>query len=200
MTTNYASATAIGLCVTVALFWIMETLIRLHPVVVREPTVRGTLTFTRLVEDRPLATTDPRQRFDELKEPIEPAPRPQSNAGSIVSLAVRPPAAASRPLRTIDTLNTAVPDGPLVSMVRVRAVYPPRAAEIGLEGYVIVQFDVSETGRATNVTVVESSHRLFEKAAIDAARKFRFRPRMVDGHPQPSYGVRNLFRFEMERG
>lgn len=200
MTSNYFSATAIGLFVTVALFWVMDTLIRLQPLVLQDPPHLGTLTFTRLIEERPVETVDPRQRFDELKEPVEPTPRLQSDPTSGESLAVRLTPTASRPMNKLDPIGAAVQDGPLVSMVRVGAMYPPRAAELGLEGHVVLQFDVTATGHVTNVTVVESSHRLFEKPAVDAIAKFRFRARVIDGQPQPTYGVRNLFRFEIDDG
>ena len=52
-------------------------------------------------------------------------------------------------------------------------------------------------GSVTAVRVVESSDRVFERAALDAAKRFRYKPRVVDGVPQPVSGVRYLFRFEM---
>ena len=71
---------------------------------------------------------------------------------------------------------------------------------VNLEGWVVVEFDVSGSGTVENVRVIESSHRVFERAAVRAAERFRYRPRVVDGVPQPTRGVRNRFRFEMERG
>ena len=62
-----------------------------------------------------------------------------------------------------------------------------------------MQFDVNPDGTVTNVTVVESSSKIFERAAIKAAQKFRFKARVVDGVPQPSYGLQNRFVFKMER-
>ena len=89
-------------------------------------------------------------------------------------------------------------DGPLVNMIRVKPVYPPPAARKGLEGYVIVQFDVLADGNVANVAVLESSNRVFEASAVRATKKFRFKPRVVDGVAMASTGIQNLFRFEME--
>ena len=86
------------------------------------------------------------------------------------------------------------------STVRVQPVYPVRAQTQGLEGHVLVQFDVMADGTVTNITVIESSHKVFERSAIEAAGRFRFKARVVDGVPQASYGLRNLFTFEMESG
>ena len=62
-----------------------------------------------------------------------------------------------------------------------------------------VRFDVNADGTVSNVTVMDSSSHVFERAAIKAARKFRFKARVVDGVPQPSYGLQNRFVFKMER-
>ena len=88
-------------------------------------------------------------------------------------------------------------DGPLMAIVRVRPVYPPIAEQRGLEGYVIVRFDVLPSGAVSNVSVVESSSSLFERAAITAAKGFRFKAQVVDGEPQMSTGVQYQFRFTM---
>ena len=89
-------------------------------------------------------------------------------------------------------------DGPLVALVRVEPTYPGAALQKGLEGYVLIKFDVTPQGMVTNVRVIESSHRVFESAARNAAKRFRFKPRVTDGIPQFTAGIQNLFRFEME--
>jgi len=83
-------------------------------------------------------------------------------------------------------------------MIKVQPSYPARAAQSGLEGYVIVQFDVRADGTVENAVVLESSNQVFERSALKAASRFRFKPRVVDGVALSTRGVRNLFRFEME--
>jgi protein TonB len=68
----------------------------------------------------------------------------------------------------------------------------------GIEGWVTVQFDVLPDGTVGNVTVIESSNRSFERSAIQAAGRFRFKARVVDGVPQTSTGVQYRFRFELD--
>jgi protein TonB len=89
-------------------------------------------------------------------------------------------------------------DGPLMVMVRVQPDYPLVAEQRGLEGCVVVRFDVTASGTVSNVAVVESSNAIFERAAIAAARNFRFKARVVDGVPLTSTGVQYQFRFELE--
>ena len=62
----------------------------------------------------------------------------------------------------------------------------------------LVQYDVTTEGQVVNVVVLESSDRIFEKAAITAAYRFKYKPKTVDGIPYESKGLRNLFRFLME--
>ncbi|NQV87389.1 MAG: energy transducer TonB, partial [Woeseiaceae bacterium] len=69
-----------------------------------------------------------------------------------------------------------ISDGPLVSLVRVSPVYPAKALANQTEGYVIVEFDVTDRGQVTNVVTVDSSNEVFNKAAIKAAERFKFKP------------------------
>jgi TonB family protein len=68
-------------------------------------------------------------------------------------------------------------------VVKVAPVYPARAAEIGLEGYVVVQYTVNTLGSTENVVVLESSSNLFDQSAVDSALKYKYRPRLVNGTP-----------------
>jgi periplasmic protein TonB len=60
--------------------------------------------------------------------------------------------------------------------------YPPAAARAGIEGTVILIIDVDPNGNVTNVSVEKSSrNRDLDRAAMDAARKWRFNPSVVNG-------------------
>ena len=83
-------------------------------------------------------------------------------------------------------------------MVRVQPVYPPAAAARELEGWVDVRFDVLANGQVVNVAVARSSNRIFHRAAVEAAQKFRFKAPVINGVPQPQSGVEYRFRFDME--
>lgn len=59
-------------------------------------------------------------------------------------------------------------------------VYPENARSIGVEGRVVVRYDVTTAGTVANAVVVESEPPgVFDAAALDAVRSWRFRP-MVD--------------------
>jgi protein TonB len=60
--------------------------------------------------------------------------------------------------------------------------YPPSAARAGIEGTVILIIDVDASGNVTNVSVEKSSrNRDLDRAAMEAARKWRFNPSVVNG-------------------
>ena len=60
--------------------------------------------------------------------------------------------------------------------------YPPSAARAGIEGTVILIIDVDPNGNVTNVSVEKSSrNRDLDRAAMDAARKWRFNPGQSGG-------------------
>ena len=89
-------------------------------------------------------------------------------------------------------------DGEYLPIVRVNPQYPARAAENGVEGYVLVMFTVTSEGTTDAVTVVESSHKMFERSAVKAAQKYRYKPRVVDGEPIAVTGVRVRIEFTLE--
>ena len=73
------------------------------------------------------------------------------------------------------------------------------ASSSGLEGHVVVRFDVTAMGTVVNAVVVDSSSSKFNRSALDAIKKFRFKPKVIDGVPQESLGLQRLFTYEMEK-
>jgi TonB family protein len=63
--------------------------------------------------------------------------------------------------------------------------YPPRAEREGVTGYVDLLFVVSESGFATQITVLKEEPQGygFAASAIEAARKLRFQPAMLQRIP-----------------
>lgn len=62
--------------------------------------------------------------------------------------------------------------------------YPNRAIDRSIEGWVKIEFTVTENGDTSNLKVVESSERFakqFSRAALTAVEQWRFKPRMIDG-------------------
>ena len=86
-------------------------------------------------------------------------------------------------------------DEPLLQIVKVAPVYPQRAAQSGIEGYVVVEYTVTEQGTVEDVSVVESSSSLFDNAAVESVRKYKYRPRVQNGQAVAVPGVRSRILF-----
>ena len=199
MIIRYASAVTSGIFMTLTLFYAMQSLIAMDPFDPVDTPKRVRLIFEPTIVDAPLVPTD-FTSYKKLFDPIEPPPpRPGPIEGGDKIVVGHPAAPAPAPGPSTLVRNF-MHDGPLVALVRVEPAYPARAAQQNLEGYVTVQFDVFANGTVGNITVVDSSHSIFERAAIRATQKFRFRARVVDGVALATRGVQNRFVFRMDRG
>lgn len=199
MMIRYGTAIFSGCAVTISLLWLMQSLISLSGPQDTTTRARHELGFGPLLQDEPVVPEDLSKKYEELKDPVDTAPqRPFNPDGNGQPGYFLDPPPAPRPGDFRDRFGVN-PDGPLVTIVRVQPVYPVRATELNLEGFVIVEFDVTTAGTVANIRIIESSHRIFEKPAINATLKFRYKPRVIDGVAQTSTGIRNVFRFEMER-
>jgi len=75
-------------------------------------------------------------------------------------------------------------DKELEPLVAEPPPYPQEAVSQGLSyGFVDVEFTVTQTGSTRDVRVVESSARVFENSAIEAATVLRYKPRLANGKP-----------------
>lgn len=91
-------------------------------------------------------------------------------------------------------------DGDYLPLVRVQPQYPRRAQERGIEGYAIVELTVAEDGSVPpeSILVIEAEPKgYFERAAIKAAQKFKYKPKVVNGKGQKVTGVRYRFSFNL---
>ena len=89
-------------------------------------------------------------------------------------------------------------DGEYLPIVKVAPVYPRRALKRGIEGYVIVEYTVTVTGKVENPVVVTSEPEgVFDKAAIKSASRYKYKPRVIDGRPVEVPGVRTRINFNI---
>jgi len=73
---------------------------------------------------------------------------------------------------------------PPAKLTDVSPVYPPIAASARVEGVVIIEATIDESGRVTQARVLRSIP-LLDQAAIDAVRQWTFAPTLVDGRAVP---------------
>ncbi|MCH8201779.1 MAG: TonB family protein [Proteobacteria bacterium] len=80
--------------------------------------------------------------------------------------------------------------------------YPLVAARESAEGYVLVEFTVTTSGRVEDIEVVESGGsrpKAFARNAVKAVKYFRYAPAMKDGKFVETQGVRNLISYIMAK-
>ncbi|HEC00928.1 MAG TPA: M56 family peptidase [Sphingomonadales bacterium] len=68
-------------------------------------------------------------------------------------------------------------DRNLLPISQTPPVYPQQAQELKLEGYVIVMFDIMADGTTANVTIRESSNKIFNEPSIITAKSLTYEPR-----------------------
>ncbi len=92
-------------------------------------------------------------------------------------------------------------DGDYMPLVIVQAQYPVRAQERAIEGYVTVELTVAPDGSVprSSIIVIDAEPKgYFEREAIKAAAKFKYKPKVVNGSAQMVTGVRYRFSFNLQ--
>ncbi|PIP80786.1 MAG: energy transducer TonB [Gammaproteobacteria bacterium CG22_combo_CG10-13_8_21_14_all_40_8] len=78
--------------------------------------------------------------------------------------------------------NDGMGDGDAIPTLLFNPQYPRQALMDGTEGFVRLKFIVQSDGSPRDVVIVNSNpKRLFDKSALRAIYKWKFRPRKVDG-------------------
>jgi len=94
------------------------------------------------------------------------------------------------------------PSGELVKVViksRPPFKYPRRAQRLGVEGFVVLAFDVNEQGDLVDLRVTDSKPRLvFDKAATQYIKKFKFQPASLGGSAVYASDITMRMPFRLE--
>ena len=73
-------------------------------------------------------------------------------------------------------------EGDIIPVVVIRPMYPREAAMTGTQGWVKVEFTITEAGTVKDPRVIDAKPpRLFNREAIRAILKWKFKPRVIDG-------------------
>ena len=73
-------------------------------------------------------------------------------------------------------------EGDIIPVVVIRPMYPREAAISGIQGWVRVEFTITEVGTVKDPRVIDAKPpRVFNREAIRAILKWKFKPRVVDG-------------------
>lgn len=194
---RFPIALAVGLALNAGMFYVLYSLTtRTFEIEVREAT---RIEFSRMRRDTEVAT-----RREEKVEREPPPPTP--DVPSISASAADVGGAVLSLAPTVDTSGamqglsiSAGSDRDVVPLVRINPDYPPRALSRGIEGWVQVQFTITETGSVTDAIVVDASPKgTFDDAAIKAILRWKYNPKVEGAVAVARKGVQTILRFQLE--
>lgn len=115
------------------------------------------------------------------RQPMSSVP-PQPDATSNSTTEVPAPAGTGNLAAELPQSGTG--GNPVVALLRVEPAYPRKAARNGDEGWVKLEFTITEQGTVVDPVVLDARpRRTFNRSAVAAIRQWRFKARVVDGKP-----------------
>jgi periplasmic protein TonB len=192
----------VGLSLIVCMFWLLHALISHSGAGASKVESLPTIDFVRLKKSFEVETRErkpPPQLPEKEKAPEIPTQHltvegPQGNTVNIGQMKVDKDVAKN----TGFALSAS--DGEYLPIVKVAPLYPESALSRGLEGYVLLEFTVTESGATANPVVIESKPEgVFDEAAKKAVLKFKYKPRVENGRPISVSGVRHVITFKLDK-
>lgn len=186
--------------ISFGLLWLMHALIAADPQGARAELGGTVIDFVRIEQESETETkrrTLPKKRIDQSRPPPLPdirAARSRPDLGDAKGGVVAIPAGE---LVAGPKVGAALSDMDAIPLVRIAPEYPARAAARGIGGWVLLEFTVTAAGATREVRVVDSDPpRTFDRVAIRAVERFKYRPKVVDGKPVEQHGVRVVLEFD----
>lgn len=138
-------------------------------------------------------------RPDEPEEPPPPLPKQQVDVqADLDTVSITAPDLSS-------TLNIGLGGGfardtDYIPLYVPQPIYPRRALSRGKEGYAVIEVIITTTGGVRDPVLLEEhpANFGFGRAALKAALKLKYNPRVVDGKPEEVSGVLYKFSFQLE--
>ncbi|HSX85075.1 MAG TPA: TonB family protein [Cellvibrio sp.] len=186
---------------TLLILYLMHQLVHTDFVDIVEP--EDTEEITAFINEDP---TDIKDRYEELEKPVKPqppttppeAPEPDP-VDPHVSKSTDGLLTGSKPVIEV-TLNSSFGDQAM-PFIKVQPNYPTSASSRGIEGYVDVIFDVAPTGATENIRIIHAvPSSIFNSSVVQAIKRWKYKPRMVNDAPVKSFDVRERITFELEKG
>ncbi|WP_137165870.1 energy transducer TonB [Salinimonas lutimaris] len=192
----------VSLAITLGLFFLMQSLIKMGGSALTEPPQGSVLDFVRVKQEETVEQKDRKPRKPPKPKEQPPQMQPQqmdSPSPDAEGTSMDFSADVGNDVALDGGLALESGDGEYLPIVKVSPVYPRRALQRGIEGFVIVEFTVTKQGTVKNPIVVEANPEgIFEQAAMDAAMKFKYKPRVVNGEATEVSGVQNRITFQID--
>jgi len=187
-----------GFLAIIALFWLMQVLIQNTDQSIDDSKNTSYLDFVRIKPTK--------QQNTRPKKPIEPKVIPKTpdmpplmqNKLSIDNS--QPVQLNIKPSLNMSGTNfiLAPSSGDYLPLVRIAPIYPENARRRNIEGSCIVQFDVNGQGATKNVRILKCDSQHFHRASINAASRFKYQPRIINGKAVTVKNVKTRFKYRLE--
>ncbi len=200
---GYLRAGAAAVVVTGLLFRLMLSLIDFGLQGEEDEIVYTDIDFMRVLEDSDANTKD-RKLPKKVETKTEPPPPDIDIADTPLKPGMQNLNAPGIPLQQGADLTGLgfggmLSDSDVLPLVRVEPIYPRRANERGIEGWVYLRFTITTAGTVRDPIVVDADPpNIFDRAATRAVLKWKYKPKMVDGKPVEQSGVEVVMTFELE--
>ncbi|MFL3652801.1 MAG: energy transducer TonB [Pseudoalteromonas sp.] len=132
------------------------------------------------------------------KVPPKAPPRVSPSADPIMAINTAPPLIMDS---FGDDINSTInrPTGDATPIVRINPKYPTTAARDGIEGWVQLSFNISPTGEVINPVVINAEpKRTFDREAIRAIKRWKYRPKVIEGVAQLQTGQTVQLDFKLD--
>ncbi|MEE4243788.1 MAG: energy transducer TonB [Kangiellaceae bacterium] len=199
---RYVNAALVALVVTAGLFFMMRALIVSGDAELEERGERKIFDFVQADRDTEVQTKDNKPKPPEPEDDQPPPPETpdidssDSDSGD-TTMAFEAPTIASEGIGGIDLDSS---DGEYLPIVKPAAIYPRQAQQRGIEGYVLLEFTVTAQGTVINPKILEAQPQgIFNKSALAAVKKYKYKPRVEDGKAIAVNGVKNKITFKMRQ-
>jgi protein TonB len=183
-----------GIIISLALFWLMQTMISNNQQGFEKTENLYMTEFVRLKRETKLQTKDRKVPDEPPPEKRPPPPKMQMQQVQVTQ----------NNLPQMDMPNLDIPlqtdkfSGSLISgvqlgvgkistnvfplLVRIPPRYPMRAANRGIEGWVKIEFTITEEGTVKDAIVVDAQPgKTFDRAALKAIKRWKFKAKVIDG-------------------
>jgi len=182
-----------ALTINILLFILMESMSAPKEIKLTAPASKLSIDFVRLKKTPPPAQIKTRNKpKKKLKKPdnlmLPDIPTPSSNSVHVKNIAIKIPKMdlainiSGVPFRGqlansgLGGLSEAIP------LIRTSPLYPPRALSRKIEGKVKVLFTITKEGTVIDPKVIQATPKqTFNRAALRAIRKWKFKKKLVDG-------------------
>lgn len=199
-----------GIIISLALFWLMQTMISNNQQGIKTTENLQMTEFVRLKRNTTLQTKDrkiPDVPPPEKRPPPPKIPMPQAHV-------------EQNNVPRLDMPNLDIPlqsgrfSGSLVAglqiglgaistnvfpLVKIPPRYPMRAANRRIEGWVKIEFTITKEGTVKDAVVVQAHpSKIFNRSALQAIRRWKFKARIIDGEAFEQRAMQEL-KFKLSK-